>query len=317
MSVPTLVPTVAIADSPTPALPTATLPPTATPLPTDTATPIPSPTPAPAVLIGAGDIAYCGDGPEFQGDEKTAALILNLLQQYPDAQVFTTGDTVYGDGTMAELKKCFEPSWGRFKDRIHPVPGNHDYQTDEASPYFTYFGGQASEPGRGYYSYDLGGWHIVALNSNCNNIACGPDSRQAAWLKDNLAASASQCQLIYDHYPRWSSGIAGSNGSVSTFYKAAFEAGVEVMVSGHDHDYERFAPQDPLGNPDPQGIRQFVTGTGGAVLRDWGEIRANSEVRIDHNYGVLVLKLYPGRYEWQFVPTGDNSMTDEGSGECH
>jgi hypothetical protein len=239
------------------------------------------------------------------------------LAQSPNATIFTTGDTVYGDGTMTELKQCFDPSWGAFKDHIRPSPGNHDFMTDQGQPYFTYFGEAAGQPGLGYYSYDLGDWHIVSLNSICNEVGCGPDSAQVKWLRQDLQDSNKACTLMYWHHPLWSSGIAGGSVSVSTFWKTAVELGVDVIVNGHDHDYERFAPMDAAGNFDPNGVRQFVVGTGGAVLRDWGTIKDNSEVRYSFTYGVIQFKLSPGSYEWQFFPTDDEALTDTGTGVCH
>jgi acid phosphatase type 7 len=317
---PTLIPTIALSSStpiPATASPSASPMPlsTSTPLPTDT--PAPTPTPTPAVLIGAGDIAFCGNDPGHTGDEKTGALIENLISQSPNAVVFTAGDTVYGDGTMTELKQCFEPSWGKFKDRIRPSPGNHDYTTASGQPYYTYFGAAAGEAGVGYYSYNLGDWHIISLNSNCNEVGCGPDSEQVKWLRQDLQSSASTCTLMYWHHPRWSSGIGGGTSAVSTFWKTAAELGVDVVVNGHDHDYERFAPMDGSGNADANGVRLFVVGTGGAVLRDWGTVKPNSEVRYSFTYGAIQFKLSPGRYDWQFFPTDDASMTDTGSGVCH
>ena len=301
----------------TPPAPAATPVPTRTNTPSATNTPSPSPTPAPAVLIGAGDIAFCGSDPQHDGDEQTAAQIQTLIAQEPNAAVFTAGDTVYGDGTMAELKKCFDPSWGQFKERIRPSAGNHDYMTDQGAPYYTYFGAAAGEPGVGYYSYDLGVWHIVALNSNCNDIACGPNSKQVEWLREDLQSSGKQCTLAYWHHPRFSSGIAGGSGSVSSFWRTAFEMGVDVVVNGHDHDYERFAPMDVGGNVDANGIRAFVVGTGGAVLRDMGTVKPNSEVRYTGTNGVIMFKLYPGHYEWQFIPADDAALADSGTGVCH
>lgn len=325
----TLVPTIALPTATgipaaSIALPSATTIPAVLPQITNTpeamSTPTPgptlSPTPAPAVLIGAGDIAYCGDAPEYQGDEQTAALVQRLLAQSPNATVFTAGDTVYGDGTRAELKNCFGPSWGQFKDRIRPAPGNHDYMTDEAAPYYEYFGAAAGRAGIGYYSYELGDWHIVVLNSNCNDIACTPDSQQVKWLREDLQQSNKICTLAYWHHPRWSSGIAGG-GSSATFWKTVAEMGVDVVVNGHDHDYERFAPMDAAGNPDPNGVREFVVGTGGAELRKWGTVKPNSEVRIDGTHGVIQFKLYPGHYDWEFFPVSDAALTDSGSGVCH
>lgn len=292
--------------------------PTSSPLPTatQTAPPSPTPTPAPAVLVGAGDIAYCGSAPEYQGDEHTAALIQGIIQQYPDTAVMTVGDTVYGDGTRAELQNCFGPSWGQFKDRIHPAPGNHDYQTENGAPYYEYFGAAAGPKGLGYYSYNLGAWHIVVLNSNCDQIACTPDSQQVQWLRQDLQAHPNPCTLAYWHHPRWSSGLAGG-GSSATFWKTAADMGIDVVVNGHDHDYERFAPMDASGNADPNGTREFVAGTGGAELRIWGKIKPNSEVRYNGTHGVLVFKLYPGRYAWNFIPAENPAMTDSGSGVCH
>lgn len=294
--------------TPAPTLP----PPSPTPQPsrTPTGTPQPTPTPTPVIFAGAGDIAYCGEA--YLADEATA----DLLARLPGAHIFTAGDNVSGVGTRAEFTNCYAASWGKFKDRTRPSPGNHDYQTEGGAPYYEYFGEAAGEAGKGYYSYDLGGWHIVALNSNCDDIACGRDSQQAAWLREDLAASENRCTLLYWHHPRWSSGLAGSYGSVSTFWRIAVEMGAEVVVSGNDHDYERFAPQDGDGNSDSMGVRQFVVGTGGSELRVFGEIKPNSEVRKDQTYGIIAFRLYPDRYEWEFLSTtGD--FSDSGSAECH
>jgi hypothetical protein len=269
------------------------------------------------VLIGAGDVAFCGDAPEYQGDEQTAALIETQLALYPNATVFIPGDVVYGEGTMVELKNCFGPSWGRFKDRIRPVPGNHDYTTAGAAPYYEYFGAAAGEPGKGYYSYDLGDWHIVGLNSNCNDVACGPDSQQAAWFLEDLKSNSKTCTLAYWHHPRFSSGIAGGSGAVKTFWRTAVDNGADVVVNGHDHDYERFDPIDKDGKASPDGVRLFIVGTGGGVLRDFGEIKPNSEVRIDHTHGVIVFKLFPDSYEWTFLSADGQDVSDSGSGVCH
>jgi hypothetical protein len=302
----------------TTALPTGTATPnptttaTPTPVPTETATPEPSPTPTPTpvVLIGAGDISYCGEA--YLGDEATAS----ILERFPEAVIFTAGDNVQGVGIRAEYRNCFDPTWGRFFDRLHPSPGNHDYMTEGGAPYYEYFGERAGPPGLGYYSYDLGEWRIVALNSNCNDIACGPDSRQAAWLREDLASSQKQCTLLYWHHPRWSSGLAGGYGSVSIFWRTAVEFGAEIVVSGHDHDYERFAPMDGDGLPSPAGVRQFVAGTGGTTLRQFGEPKPNSEIRYNESNGLLKFHLLPGSYTWEFIPTtGD--FSDSGSGVCH
>lgn len=305
---------IASAPSTTIPLPTVafTLEPTQTsrPLPSQTVTPTHTPTPEPIQLIGAGDIAYCGE--TSLGDEATSAII----DRFPSAVIFTAGDNVSGEGRMAEYKNCFGPTWGRFLDRLHPSPGNHDYMTDAGFPYYQHFGAAAGQPGQGYYSYDLGDWHIVALNSNCDAIACGPNSAQAAWLRKDLADNEKQCKLLYWHHPRYSSGISGNYGPVSSFWRIALEHGADVMVSGHDHDYERFAPQDGDGNADPDGIRQFVVGTGGSELRDFGQIKPNSEIRDNSTQGVILFRLYSGKYEWEFIPVKGGTFTDRGEGQC-
>jgi 3',5'-cyclic AMP phosphodiesterase CpdA len=283
---------------------------TDTPQPTVT----PSPTPTPAVVLGAGDIAICG----VEDDEATAALIRRQLEQYPNAAVIIPGDTVQGEGRAVEYRNCFDPSWGQFKDSIYPAPGNHDYLTDNGMHYYEYFGERAGEPGKGYYSFDLGAWHIVALNSNCGAIACGSESVQVQWLREDLAASDKQCTLLYWHHPRWGSGLEGSVGLTSSFFRAAYEYGAEVVVSGNDHDYERFAAQNGDATPEPDtGVRQFVVGTGGAMLRAWGTVQPNSEVRDNETHGVMQFKLYDGWYEWEFLPAAGGSFTDSGSDVCH
>ncbi len=313
---PTAAVTATLSASRTPA-PTRTVTPTLTssPSPTFTPTPTVTPTPVPAILIGAGDIAYCSDS--YLGDDQTAQLIAELVDRYPQAQLFTAGDNVQGEGLAWEYRDCFNPTWGQFLDRIHPVPGNHDYMTDDGGPYYQYFGSAAGKPGLGYYSYDLNGWHIVALNSNCNQIACGEGSAQADWLTQDLTDNQQACTLVYWHDPRWSSGLAGSIPAVDTFWRIANEFGVEVIVNGHDHDYERFAPQDAAGAASPDGAREFVAGTGGAPQRAWGKILPNSEVRNNDTWGVLVFSLFPGRYDWQFVAVAGGDFADSGSGNCH
>ncbi len=297
--------------TPTETAPPATLTPSETATHAPGATPTPEPTPTPATLIGAGDVAVCGE----DVDEKTAA----VLGQYPDAAIFIAGDVAYEDGKMIEYQNCYGPSWGQYQDRTHPSPGNHDYRTSKAAPYFTFFGPAAGEIGEGYYSYDLGDWHIVALNSNCNKVACGIGSMQEQWLRADLAAHASQqCTLAYWHHPRWSSGPAGNTGAVSPFWRALQEYGADVVVNGHDHSYERFAPQDADGNATAEGIREFVVGTGGAYLRDYNKPPLpNSEVRNDDTHGVIKFTLYPDHYTWEFLSVEGSGFTDAGSGTCH
>lgn len=283
------------------------------PPPGPTATPTPSPTATGApdlVLVGAGDIASCNS----TGDEATAALLDEI-----SGTVFTIGDNVYPSGTAAQFADCYDPSWGRHKARTRPSPGNHDYETSGAAGYFDYFGALAGDPAKGYYSYDLGEWHIIALNSNCSAVGgCGAGSPQEQWLRADLAAHPRACTLAYWHHPRFSSGRHGSNTAFQAFWQALYEYGADVVLNGHDHDYERFAPQNPSGVADPQhGIRQFVAGMGGRshYLFEGSPI-ANSEVRNDDTFGVLKLTLHPTSYTWEFVPEAGKTFTDSGSEPC-
>jgi hypothetical protein len=287
------------------ASPTQTSTPTETPFPTET----PLPTPIP-ILVGAGDLVYCGD--QYRNDDATAALV----DRFPEADVFTAGDNSQDSGGWDQYVNCFETSWGRFKNRLHPSPGNHDYYTDSGQAYFSYFGESAGDQGEGYYSYNLGEWHIVSLNSNCPDGDCGRESAQVKWLNSDLAASGARCTLIYWHHPRWSSGLHGSSDVVAEFWNAAVAYGAEVVVNGHDHQYERFAPMDQEGNWNPEGVREFIVGTGGADLREFGIIVANSEVQNNLTHGIIKFTLNSGSYEWEFLPTSGD-FRDAGSGECH
>lgn len=262
------------------------------------------------VLVGAGDIASCTS----DGDEATASLL-----DATDGIVFTLGDHAYEAGTPIEFAACYEPSWGRHKSRTRPSPGNHDYLTPNASGYFGYFGAAAGDPDQGYYSYDLGSWHIIVLNSNCSDVGgCGPGSPQERWLRADLAAHPAACALAYWHHPRFSSGAQGNEADVKAFWQALYEHDAEIVLAGHDHRYERFAPQKPNGEPDPVGgLRQFVVGTGGASQHRFdGPPIANSEARNDDTFGVLKLTLYPTGYEWRFIPVAGRTFTDSGRGRC-
>ena len=276
---------------------------------TVTSTPPPSNDP---VLVGAGDIAKC----TVTGDEATAALLDNIA-----GTVFTLGDNVYDAGTSTEYRDCYGPSWGRHLARTRPTPGNHEYGTANASGYFGYFGAAAGDQGRGYYSYDLGAWHIIVLNSNssCTTISCAKDSAQDVWLRADLAAHTNVCTLAYWHHPRFNSGAAhGNNTAVANFWNALYDAGADVILNGHEHVYERFAPQAPSAVADPtSGIRQFTVGTGGASHYTFGTIQPNSEVRNGSTYGVLKLTLHATSYDWQFVPVAGATFTDSGTGSCH
>ncbi|HEV8382608.1 MAG TPA: metallophosphoesterase [Gemmatimonadales bacterium] len=262
---------------------------------------------APVVLVGAGDIAYCSSG----GDTATAALLDRIA-----GTVFTAGDNAYPDGSATSFAQCYNPTWGRHKARTRPSPGNHDYETSDGAAYFAYFGAAAGDSGRGYYSYDLRDWHIISLNSN---IDMSPGSPQETWLRSNLAASSKRCTLAYWHEPRFSSGTEhGSNEGTQPLWEALYDAGAEIVIAGHEHNYERFAPQTPTGAADPNhGIREFVVGTGGMSHYDDMKPLPNSEVFNGTTYGVLKLTLGAGTYTWQFVPVAGESFTDSGRGICH
>lgn len=262
---------------------------------------VPAPVP---VLVGAGDIADCESG----DDERTAA----LLDTIPGT-VVTLGDNAYPEGREEDFRDCYAPSWGRHRERTRPSPGNHDYETRGAAGYFAYFGSLAGEPGRGYYSYDLGAWHVVSLNSESS---LAPGSAQLRWLRDDLARHPTRCALAYMHRPLFSSGPHGGDPDVRPLWEALHAAGVDVVLAGHDHLYERFAPQTPAGAADPAGIRQFVAGTGGKRLYSVAAVQPNSEVRWTRSHGVLRLALEPDRYAWSFVPVS-GSFRDAGTSPCH
>jgi hypothetical protein len=234
--------------------------------------------------------------------------------------ILVLGDLAYEDGSSRQFEECYDPTWGGVKDRTHPVPGNHEYETSGASGYFDYFGAAAGEPGKGYYSFNIGEWHIVAINSNCDAIGgCGAGSAQEQWLREDLAANPTRCTLAYWHHPMYSTGLHGSHVSrMRALWQALYDYGAEIVLSGHDHHYERFAPQNASSRLDVDaGIRQFVVGTGGRSLYDLESLIPNSEVRSNSTYGVLRLILRPAGYDWEFVPVSGGRFTDSGSGGCH
>ena len=310
---------------------TAVAPTTSVPAPTSTTEPAPAPattaavttsaTPAPstttgtagqeAVLLAAGDIASCSSS----GDEATAA----LLAARPSAVVATLGDNVYERGTPAEFSRCYDPSWGAARPRTRPSPGNHDYGASGAGGYFGYFGAAAGEPGKGYYSYDLGPWHVVALNSNCSVVSCERGSAQERWLRADLAAHPRSCTLAYWHHPRFSSGtVHGSTTAVAPLWQALHDANADLVLAGHEHHYERLGPLDPSGALDPgRGVRSFVVGTGGRSHYAFGPAIAGSEIRHRGTFGVLELVLQARGFTWYFVPEPGESFSDSGSAPCH
>ena len=276
------------------------------------------------VMLTAGDIAECG----ASGTEATAL----LLDSYPDAIVQTLGDNTYPNGTVSEFTNCYEPTWGRAKARTRPALGDHEYGdgiNPNATGYFSYFqpqlapfGAAATDPTRGWYSYNVGAWHVAVLNADCGtgdgSIVCSQD-QQEQWFRSDLAANQNLCTIAVVHEPRWSSGsVHGSTAFVQRYWAAAYESGVDVVLSGSDHIYERFAPQDADGDLDTGlGVREFIVGTGGASKYSIGTVKANSEVRNVDAYGVLKLTLHPTSYDWQFVAEAGKTFTDSGTTACH
>jgi len=312
-----------------------------------TAVPVVGQTTTTVTLVGAGDIASCSYG----RDEATAKVVANV-----SGTVFTLGDNVYPTGTANQFANCYDNYrlsdgsrydssrnawWGQFKGRTMPTPGNHEYlnSTDptlKSKPYFDYFGARngfklpaAPVPspgltkGKGYYSYNLGSWHIVALNSNCDYVSCGSKSAQAQWLRNNLANHPAECTLAYFHHPLFVSTGAATT-EVRPFWNILHNHNADVILSGHAHYYERFAPQLPDGTRDSSGIREFVVGTGGAPPENpMTSPRATNSV-IDSEkspgvtaYGVLRLRLSAGSYAWKFLPVAGETFTDSGTGKCH
>ena len=267
--------------------------------------------PNPPVVIAAGDIARC----DSEGDESTAELL-----EGTKGTILTLGDNVYENGTPKEFVNCYGPTWGRFKARTRPTLGNHEVHTAGASGYFDYFGKAAGKKGEGYYSYDLGGWYLIALNSNCQEVGgCDAGSRQVRWLKHELADNRSRCILAYFHYPLFSSGnYRPGIASMKPIWEALYSAGADVVLNGHDHNYQRFAPQNPDGGASPEhGIREFVVGTGGGNLYPIESPLSHIESYNDDTYGVLKVTLLPKSYEWRFLAAQGSTFTDSGKARCN
>lgn len=256
-------------------------------------------------LLLAGDVAEC-DLPS--GTIATAELLDRL-----DGTVVALGDLAYPDGGPAAFRDCYHPTWGRHRVRTLAVPGNHEYEYPGAGQYYAYFGAAGGPTGRGYRVRRWGEWTLLFLNSE---QAIGPGSRQYEWARAALAAEPTRCTLAVIHRPRFSSGTHGDNDALGPLWESLHQAGVELVVSGHDHHYERFAPQDAGGRADPTGPRQFVVGTGGASLREPVRVAGHSEVRDAASYGVLRLDLGDGRYDWEFIATDAGGQRDMGSGVC-
>jgi hypothetical protein len=275
------------------------------------------------VVVAAGDLV-CGTGTSTSAPCKhaeTAAVTTSIAP----AAVVLLGDIQYETATLSDFNAYYQPTWGVHKDITWPAPGNHEYQaSSSAVGYFDYFNGigvqsgRAGTRGQGYYSFNVGSWHVIALNSNCGSIGgCGTGSLQETWLRADLAANPTACTLAYWHHPRFSSGAHGNNSSMQALWQALYDHGADLVLAGHDHNYERFGPQTATGIADPsRGVRSFVVGTGGKEMRPIGTVKANSEFRNANSLGVLKLTLRASSYDWQFVPIPGHTLTDAGTAAC-
>lgn len=259
------------------------------------------------VIVAAGDIA-CGDQP-CESQRRTTALIGWLRPR----AVLTLGDNQYPDGALSDYRSSYHPTWGRFRGKTLPTPGNHEYHTSGARGYFDYFGSRARRGSGGWYSFDLGRWHLLSINTGGG----APSEHRLRWVRRNLARDGSRCELAYWHHPRFSSGRDhGSDSRMRELWEVLYRAGVDVVLNGHEHNYERFALLDPSGHPARRGIREFVVGTGGAKLYSLGNPIRGSQRRIDDRYGVLSMSLRRSSYEWRFVAVGRTTL-DKGRQRCH
>ena len=266
-------------------------------------------------IMAAGDIA-CRPGWRATSGACRQRATARIIRNRRSARILTLGDNQYERGTLAEFRNSYRHTWGRFKKKTRPSVGNHEYYgNDLAKGYFDYFRWRAGPRWKGYYSYNVGRWHLIALNTHINMRR---DSTQVAWLRRDLAANPARCTLAYWHLPRFSSGDHGNYRATAPFWEALYAAGADVILSGHDHDYERFAPQTPAGVLDHRaGIRQFVVGTGGRSLRPFNVIQPNSKARNAKTFGVLRLRLHRGSYHWRFVPIAGRNYSDSGFTRCH
>ena len=265
------------------------------------------------VLLAAGDIANCK---MIAGAQATA----KIIEAIPGT-VAALGDLALSNGTAEEFANCYDKTWGVFKSRTRPAPGNHEFHSSGGAPYFDYFGAAAGDPKTGYYSYDLGAWHIIALNGECKDVGgCQTGSPEEKWLRADLQAHPAACTLAYWHEPLFSSGAThGNDPDFIAFWQDLYNASATIVLNGHDHDYERFAPQTPDGVADPtRGIREFVVGTGGNHERVFAATpRPNSEIRMTGTFGVLQLTLHAHGYDWKFIPEAGKTFHDSGRGNCH
>jgi hypothetical protein len=276
----------------------------------------------PVTVVAAGDIACDPSSPEFndgrgEGDACRQAATARLVSNAAPDAVLPLGDNQYDDGLYKKFLRSYDLSWGAFKDITYPAIGNHEYWgSPRARGYFEYFGARAGHAGQGWYSTDIGSWHVVSLNSNCDFVGCGKGSAQYDWLQSDLAANDASCTLAVWHHPRFSSGPHGPDAAVTPFWRLLQADHADIVLSGHDHLYERYRLQDASGARDPEGIREFVVGTGGEEQYWIADVQPNSVVRNTDAFGVLELTLGDGTYDWSFLPALGASFTDTGSGTC-
>jgi Ca2+-binding RTX toxin-like protein len=297
---------------------------------------VPASATAAPVVAAAGDIACDTTSEFYNGGQGTPGhcrqgATSDLLVAGGFTNVLALGDTQYHVGALADFEAVFDKTWGRVKPIIRPAVGNHEYSTSNARGYFDYFNGvgqqrgPAGERDKGYYSFNIGNWHLIALNSLCDQVAhggalngCAPGSPQNRWLQEDLARHRTSCTLAYWHSPRFNSGLRGNQTAAQPFWDVLHAAGADLVLNGDAHHYERFAPQNPAGSFDPaRGIRQFVVGTGGVFFTGWSKLKPNSELRQNDTFGVLALTLHPNSYEWRFIPEAGRTFTDSGAGACH
>ena len=277
------------------------------------------------VVAAAGDVACDPDDANYRSGTGTSTACRqlytsNLLVNGDFDAVLALGDLQYNSGSITDFDEVYDPTWGRVKSIKYPVVGNHEYGQSNASGYFQYFGSRAGTAGQGWYSFDVGSWHIVAINSECDRIGgCGTGSPEETWLRNDLAAHPAQCTIAMWHKGRYSSGHDGDNTFMQAMWADLYNAGVEMLLSGHSHDYERFAPQDVSGHLDQShGVRQFIVGTGGAFFTGLGSsIDANSQAHHNDTHGVLQLTLRSGAYDWKFLPEAGKTYSDSGTTSCH
>jgi acid phosphatase type 7 len=282
-----------------------------------------TPIPADQVVVAAGDIACDPTSASYHnglGDPTHCQMkaTSDLVASIHPNDVLVLGDNQYEAGNLKKYQQSYGPTWGRFKDITYPIPGNHDYETTNAAGYFAYFGTAAGDPTKGYYSFDIGAWHVVALNSQCKRIGgCQAGSPEEQWLKADLASHPAMCTLAMWHMPEFDSGDYPSTAFLA-FWTDLYNAGADVILNGHSHLYERFAPQTPNGALDTtHGIRQFTAGTGGDDHSSINKIKPNSQARNATDFGVLKLTLHASSYDWQFIPIAGEAFTDSGSAGCH